>query len=342
MSKQPKIQPELLGAEIITLYTVEECIKYFGKETVDRFQGNLADDKSIQDYLPFYMEKLEVETYTVDEDQVLTKSPKLIECKKLVFNCGSITSYVGLEIRAEETLLLEISEKNDYQIKMLGTDGPTGINGDPGDEGSVGRKGDDKSGEKGEEGGIGGPGDEGDEGEDGGDGGKIPESTLKLGKIILSSTDRLSIIAQGGSGGKGGDGGKGGKGGTGGKGGDASSGSCNGYDGGRGGQGGDGGIGGKGGDGGHGSKGNHDMEIELYSEEDKSRIHIQKIYGKGGAGGKSEGGDKGSGGDGGSGSACGGKQGDSGVEGEKKGEKGPYGIDGQDGSTPVVKISVLN
>lgn len=338
MNMKNEFTPEFPNGKILHIKNEQDFLMYLGKEDLQKLSDSLPEDQSLRNLFPFYMEYVEDETIKITADEVFNKTAKIFNCDTILFEGGSITSYVQLVINAKTTELISPSTQNDYQIMVSGT---KGVDGNPatgkGPEGEDGKDGAEKTNDNGGDATNGeAPTSKGKGGEDADNGGNTPVSRLTLGNILLKGTDLFTVISSGGNGGNGGKGGKGGTGGTGGKGGNAHSTSCSSYDGGRGGNGGAGGVGGDGGAAGSGSKANNDMTIYLDTKADKDKMSVIKKFGtKGKVGKGGDPGDPGELGYGGSGSACGGHAGPNGVKGGS-GSQGTDGDVGGDGTPPEV------
>lgn len=330
--------PQNPNGKIVKLSTEADCLKYFQQDNLQKINDSLPGSQKLADFLPFYIENVETSTYTIDSDVEFSGIPQIINCDTLVFDGGSITSYVQLSINATTTKLVNPSSKNNYQILMAGANGVEGANGSTGATGTTGKNGQSKSCEDAQAGSDGGNGEAGTEGTDGQNGGGTPLSNFNLGSVQLSGTSLFTVLARGGNGGNGGAGGTGGTGGKGGNGGNATSTGCTCYNnGGDGGTGGTGGTGGKGGNAGNGSSVNQAMTVTVNTKADKANISSNVIPGS--AGQHGAGGTGGNGGNGGSG-GTGTKHGHDGSKGSTgaKGATGGNGNGGSNGSMPVINV----
>lgn len=332
--------PSNPSGKIVKISTKEDCLNYLTESNLRLLDEAISGGQKITDFLPFYVEALDMDTFTVSTDLVYSGVPQIINCQNLVFNGGSITSYVQLTINAKTTTLTKLSPVNNYQVKLVGSTGNSGPTGPAGSAGPNGKNGQSKSCDNADAGSPGGTGNPGTNGGDGSNGGGTPVSNLNFGTIVLEGTSLLTVIAQGGSGGNGGNGGQGGSGGSGGNGGNSTSTGCTCYtNGGDGGQGGTGGQGGKGGNAGNGSSTNQGMAITVASQADKGYLSANPIagssgsYGSGGAGGAG-----GSGGSGGTGT----KHGHDGANGSvgTTGSVGGNGSGGSNGTLPQITVSL--
>jgi len=342
MKTQSELIPQNLTGQIVQLTTEQDCLKYLGESGLQKMNDSLPGNQKVQDFLPFYVEYLSTNSVTINTDVVYYGLPQIITCDTLVFDGGSITSYVQLVINATTTQLVNASTKNNYQILVAGATGTAGANGANGGPGINGTKGQSESGSSGQAGGAGGTGANGSGGENGINGAATPVSNLNLGTIQLSGSDLFTILAQGGAGGAGGNGGAGGTGGTGGNGGNSYSTTCSQHhNGGAGGNGGPGGIGGPGGNGGNGSSSNNPVTITVATQVDKNKLSTTSIPGIGGQlGAGGPGGSGGAPGSGGSGE----KHGHDGTSGSNgtAGSQGGNGTAGSNGSIPVINVTVTN
>lgn len=340
MKKENYPKPQNPKGKIVEIKSKEDFVKYIGNESLEKMNASLIGTQKFEDYLPFFIEYISSDgTYYIDKDETFKAMPVVINCSNLVFDGGSITSYVQLKISTTNTTLQNLSKVNNYQILVLGSMGANGSGGDAGVNGKDGDVGSNKYNENGGDGGQGGPGSKGTQGKDGGYGGDTPKSDMTLGSITLGVNYLFTIIAQGGDGGNGGVGGTGGSGGSGGVGGNTDTSSCSGYDGGKGGNGGPGGAGGDGGDGGYGSINNYPMTITVATDADKNKIATNTIPGgRGLPGNGGTGGSGGTYGGGGNGSICNGQNGVQGTTGVG-GIKGTDGVSGSLGSMPTITIA---
>lgn len=332
--------PQNPTGKIVKLNTKEDCLEYFNADDFQRINDNLPSNQNITDFLPFFIEYTKTDTFRVSSDLIFSSIPQIINCQNLVFDGGSITSFVQLTIKAATTSLVNPSPNNNYQIKMTGSSGASGINGSNGGKGPDGTTGQNKNCDDGLPGSNGGQGDLGATGGDGQNGGGTPISNLSLGSIRLSGSSLFTVLAQGGNGGNGGNGGKGGPGGKGGDGGNAFSTGCTCYNnGGNGGLGGNGGFGGTGGKAGDGSSVNQTMLITVNTIADRVNLSTNAIAGSAGRhGAGGSGGDGGFGGAGGTGT----KHGRDGSRGSN-GFTGQVGCDGASGSNGTMpQITVIS
>lgn len=332
--------PSNPSGKIVKISTTEDCLNYLTEANLHMLNEAVLGSQNITDFLPFYAEIMDIDTFTVSTDLVYSGVPQIINCQNLVFDGGSITSYVQLTINAKATTLTQLSPVNNYQIKLVGSTGNSGSTGAAGGAGTTGKDGQSKSCDNADAGSPGGNGNPGANGADGSNGGGTPVSNLNFGTIKLGGTSLLTVISQGGTGGNGGNGGQGGTGGAGGNGGNSTSTGCTCYtNGGDGGQGGNGGQGGKGGNAGNGSSVNQSMIITVASQADKVNLSASPIagnsgnYGSGGAGGAG-----GNGGNGGTGT----KHGHDGAHGSAgtTGSAGGNGSGGSNGTLPQITVSV--
>ncbi len=332
--------PSNPSGKIVKISTKEECLNYLTESNLRLLDEAISGGQKITDFLPFYAEALDMDTFTVSTDLVYSGVPQIINCQNLIFDGGSITSYVQLTINALTTTLSKLSPVNNYQVKLVGSTGNSGSPGSAGGTGTTGKNGQSKSCDDAEAGSPGGSGNPGSNGADGSNGGGTPVSNLNFGKIVLEGTSLLTVIAQGGTGGNGGNGGQGGAGGNGGNGGNSYSTGCTCYtNGGDGGTGGVGGTGGKGGNAGNGSSANQGMIITVTSQADKGYLSTNPIagnsgsYGSGGAGGNG-----GAGGSGGTGT----KHGHDGASGSAgaTGSAGGNGSGGSNGTLPQINVTL--
>jgi len=333
--------PQNPGGKIVELKTEQECLKYFGKDELDKLNNSLPGTQKVEHFLPFFIEYTETDTFTVDTDVIYSDVAQVIRCQDLVFKGGSITSFVHLTIETTTTNLTSPSSTNNYQILVSGWTGNVGPAGKSGATGPNGTDGQSKSCENADPGLPGDPGGLGTDGGSGQNGLGTPLANFTLGSIKLAGTDLFTVSAQGGIGGNGGTGGDGGTGGAGGNGGNSSSTGCQCYtNGGAGGSGGPGGVGGRGGNAGNGSSTNQGMTITVATLADKTNISVNAIAGSAGQPGPGgSGGTGGSAGSGGSGT----KHGNDGPGGARgaTGNQGGNGNSGSNGTLPQITLSVV-
>lgn len=342
MKQENTFATEHTGGKIIHLKTVDDCLKYLGQDGLQNLNSSILGLQKVEDYLPFYAEYINQDTITIDKDMVYSTLPKIFKCNTLLFNGGSITSYVQLNIITDTTKLVNPSNGKNYQILVCGTTGASGTNGKSGTTGTPGSAGSDSTGSNAGNGSDGGPGGTGNPGGKGSNGGNTPVANLNLGTITLGGSDLFTILTQGGSGGNGGNGGTGGTGGSGGNGGNAHTTGCGGYNGGTGGGGGKGGQGGTGGNGGNGSTANNATTIIVNTAADRDNLSATALSGNGGQPGTvGNGGAGGASGSGGSGSICGGNNGATGKQ-DGTGEQGATGNTGSNGGIPQMPIRIAN
>jgi hypothetical protein len=332
-------KPQNPHGKIVKLETPEDCLVYLSEADLETLSAGLGANRLITHYLPFSVEVTQVDSFTVSQDLVYSGLPQIIRCSNLIFDGGSITSFVQLVIKATTTALQKTGLKN-YQVMLSGSPGSTGTTGVGGQSGPNGTNGQSKSCEDAQNGTNGQSGFVGGNGGPGGNGTGTPVSSLAFGSIQLTGQSLLTVIAQGGNGGNGGTGGTGGNGGSGGNGGNSTSTGCHCYtNGGNGGNGGSGGNGGPGGIAGSGSNFNQSMTITVVSQADRVYLSTNPIAGSPGLPGA--GGNGGTGGTGGSGGS-GTKHGHGGSAGSKGsgGNKGGDGTAGSNGALPQISVNV--